>query len=309
MKILRGDPLGWEPSVERGSAVSIGVFDGVHLGHQEVLADLSAQARQLGLPEKAVLTFDPHPQAILHPDSPPELLGTIDQRLEWLAAAGVDTVGVLPFPAVRDLAPDSFIRRILCDALNAKVVVVGVDFRFGVERTGDVDTLRRAGQELGFAVDSVPLLSESLSPLSSSRIRTMIKTGDVASAQDMLGRPFTMRGVVIRGDGRGRTIGVPTANMATETGLVMPKHGVYATRVTVNGAQYPAVTNVGVRPTFEGGAVAVESHLLDVELALYGLGLDVAFLARLRDEQKFDDVDSLVSQIHEDIELAREVLV
>lgn len=309
MKILRGDPLGWGTSVEQGSAVSIGVFDGVHLGHQEVLADLSQQAEQLGSLDKAVLTFDPHPQAVLHPESPPELLGTIEQRLEWLEAAGIDTVGVLPFRAVRDLAPEFFIQRILCESLNAKVVVVGVDFRFGVDRSGDVDTLWRAGQELGFAVDGVPLLSESLSPLSSSRIRALVKEGDVDGAEELLGRPFTMRGVVARGDGRGRTIGVPTANIAIDVGLLLPKTGVYATRVTVGDSQYPAVTNVGVRPTFEGGPVTVESHLLDVELNMYELQMDVAFLDRLRDERKFESVDSLVSQIHDDIEQARKVFV
>ena len=308
MKVLRGDPLEWETSTGRGSAVSIGVFDGVHRGHQEVLADLTAQAAELGGLDKAVLTFDPHPRAILEPDAPAHLLATVEQRLEWLELAGMDIVGVLPFPAVRDMQPHFFIRRVLTEALSARVVVVGVDFRFGVGRSGNVDTLWSAGQELGFAVDGVPLLSEALSPLSSSRIRHLVKDGEVAAAAELLGRPFTMRGVVVRGDGRGRTIGVPTANMAVAENLVLPARGVYASQVTVSGGVFPAVTNVGIRPTFDGEKVTVESHLLDVEQDMYGMTIDVAFLRRLRDEQRFDGVEALLAQIQADIVAARSAM-
>ncbi len=308
MKVLRGDPLLWEGSAGRDSAVSIGVFDGVHRGHQEVLADLTEQAVELGGLDKAVLTFDPHPRAILEPESTAHLLGTVEQRLEWLEAAGVDTVGVLPFPAVRDMEPGFFIRRVLCETLSAKVVVVGVDFRFGVGRSGNVDTLWSAGQELGFAVDGVPLLSEALSPLSSSRIRRLVVDGDVTGASELLGRPFTMRGVVVQGEGRGRTIGVPTANMAIGRDLVLPARGVYASQVIVGETMFPSVTNVGTRPTFDGEEVTVESHLLDVDRDLYGQTIDVAFLRHLRHERKFDGVEALVAQIHEDIQGARAAL-
>lgn len=307
MKVLHGNPIDWEPLITDGSAISIGVFDGVHRGHQEVLSDLSAQAQELGGLEKAVLTFDRHPRSVLDPAHAPKMLASVEQRLEWLEEAGVDTVGVLPFPAVRDMEPGYFIRRVLCDTLAARAVVVGVDFRFGVDRSGSVDTLWKAGQELGFVVDGVPLLSESLSPLSSSRIRALVIEGDVSEAADLLGRPFTMRGVVIRGDGRGRQIGVPTANISVGEDLLLPKHGVYASTVLAGGQWYPSVTNVGVRPTFDGAAVTVESHLLDVDLDLYGETLDVAFLLGLRDERQFEGVEALVAQIHQDIEAARKV--
>lgn len=304
MRVLRGSPTTWEPPSPDGLAVAIGVFDGVHRGHRTVLADLAAEA-QLHGSGRAAVTFDPHPLTVIDPDRALRLLGTVDQRIGWLAAEGVDVVAVLPFPEIRTLTPSEFADQVLRDGLGARAVVVGTDFRFGKDREGDVATLRSVGARAGFVVDAVPLLAEDHSPLSSSRIRDLVASGDVEAAADLLGRPYIMRGPVVRGDGRGKTIGVPTANIAYAPEVVVPKVGVYAGRVTVGGSPYPAVTNIGIRPTFDGDEVTVEAHLIDWEGDLYDCVIDVEITRRLRNEQKFASVDELVAQIHRDIAEAR----
>ena len=307
MKVLTGDPAGWEPAIHR-SVVAVGVFDGVHRGHQTVLEELAVLAReQTGL-IRGVLTFDPHPLAVVAPDRAPQLLGTIHQRLDRLAAHGVDVVGVLPFAQIRTMDPEQFIKSVLVDAFGAAAVAVGSDFRFGLDRSGDVQTLKAAGERWGFATDAVPLLSEDETQLSSTRIRALIAEGDVEEAALLLGRPYAIEGPVVRGEGRGRTIGIPTANVNYEPSIVLPATGVYAGCVTFEQNRIPAVTNVGVRPTFDGRAVTVEAHLLDWGGDLYGRMIEVELAHRLRDEQKFAGVESLVEQIRSDVTAARRVL-
>ncbi len=306
MKVLTGDPFDWNTASEPGSAVTIGVFDGVHRGHQLVLADLRFEAAERGL-QTVVLTFDPHPLAVLTPGHEPPLVGSLDQRLDWLEGEGVDVVGILPFERIRNTEADEFVERLLVKCLSARVVVVGADFRYGQRRAGNVDTLEEAGGRFGFAVDAVPLLTEHDGALSSSNIRILVQQGDVEAAAEVLGRPFTVRGVVVRGDGRGAQIGVPTANLRVPDQVVLPRRGVYATTTRVGHDRLPSVTNVGVRPTFAGETEIVETHLLDADRDLYGLELDVEFLNRIRDEQAFAGVEELVARIEKDIAAARRI--
>jgi len=303
VKVLEGDPQRWEPVGGEGIAVTIGVFDGVHRGHQEVLADLESRAFR-----RAVLTFDQHPRELVDPQHSPSLLSTMGQRKEWFEAAGVDILGILSFSSVRTMAPDTFVEHVLVRVLGAKLVAVGTDFRYGAGRMGDVASLTAMGTRHGFDVDSLPLLTRGKTPISSSRIRDLVRHGEVAGAAELLGRPFTMRGIVVRGDGRGATIGVPTANLTYDPSMVIPGVGVYASRVTHAGETYASVTNVGIRPTFDGQVVTVEAHLLDSDLDLYDETIDVAFVERIRDEEKFDGFEALVAQIHADIASAREIL-
>jgi riboflavin kinase/FMN adenylyltransferase len=300
MTVLQGDPHGWSIDVG-GTAVAIGVFDGVHLGHREVLKELASTE----LPS-VVLTFDPHPLALAAPERAPQLIGSVGQRIEWLLDQGVDTVGVLPFAQVRDWTPQAFVEVVLVNALSAKIVAVGEDFRFGRERSGDVDTLRDLGKNGGFQVVALELLKESGNhPISSSVIRELIRSGDVDRAALLLGRAFTVRGPVVKGDGRGKSIGIPTANVLVSSAAILPGLGVYA--AIIDGRQ-EAVVNVGHRPTFGGGDVTVEAHLLDFDGDLYGETLDVALVKQIRSERKFDGSEALVAQIHLDIATARTLL-
>lgn len=307
MKILHGDPRAWPQPQESGVAVTIGNYDGVHLGHQTVLSDLAERAAALGGIPRAVLTFDPHPVAVMAPERAPRLLTTIDQRIEILEYLGVDVVGVLPFEQVRMMTPEEFICDVLACGLGARVVAVGSNFRFGHDRAGDVDTLRTGGASYGFEVDVVPLL-EGHGPLSSSSIREMVTAGRVGEARQALGRAFELRGAVVAGDRRGRSIGFPTANVRLPAGMAIPARGVYAARARVGARLHPAVVNVGVRPTFDGGDELIEAHLLDFEDELYGRSIGILFERRLRPEQKFAGVDELVAQIERDVRAAREVL-
>lgn len=304
MSILHGDPREWSIPEGIGSAVAIGTFDGVHLGHRCVLADL----RETPGVVPAALTFDVHPLSLVDPDSAPGLLGTVGQRVEWLRAEGAEVVGVLPFSLVREWSPQAFVDVVLRDALRARVVAVGADFRFGYGRKGDVGFLRAAADAAGFRVHELDLLGEEGGKYSSTAIRAMVAEGDVEGAAEMLGRPPTVRGPVVRGEGRGRQIGIPTANVAANPSVLLPAIGVYAGTVLFEGERNDAVVNVGRRPTFDGEGITVEAHLIDWDGDLYGRQLDVAFLHRLRGEVRFDGIESLVAQIHADIEAARGLL-
>lgn len=306
MIVLRGAPEEWPQQADTG--VAIGVFDGVHRGHRQVIEDLVARCAQSGL-VPTVATFDPHPLAEVAPERAPLMLTTLERRLELLGELGVDVVAVMSFGDVRDLSPEAFCDVVLSRSLGARLVMVGRDFRFGKGRSGDVEMLARCGQELGFDVVSAELVSEAGAPVSSTRIRLAVSQGRVEEAGSDLGRSFEVEGTVVPGDGRGRTIGVPTANVEVAPGSMVPGTGVYAARVSFGDeAEVPAVVNVGVRPTFGGGAVVVEVHLLDRNLDLYGQRLRVAFVQRIRAEMKFDGVEALVAQIRRDIETARDIL-
>ena len=308
MKVLRGNPRLWGPAPPGGSAVTIGVYDGVHRGHQTVLSDLATRAVILEVPQRAVLTFDRHPLGLVSPERVPRLLTTIEQRLEILESLGVDLVGVLPFEQVRDMHVAEFIHQVLLGSLGARLVVIGTNFRFGRDREGDVGALREEGIRHGFEVDAVELLRGDGATVSSSAIRSLLAAGDVEGVESALGRPFELRGLVVPGDGRGETIGFPTANLSFSDEMAVPARGVYAVQVSMGDRLIPGVVNVGVRPTFGGEVLTVEVHLLGFQGDLYGQTLGVRFKHRLREEIRFSGVDLLMAQIEGDIALARRLL-
>ena len=305
MIVYQGDPEGWDTPRE-GSAVAIGVFDGVHRGHRRVLGALDAAPAPL---VRVAMTFSTHPAAVLSPTGAPSRLSTLKRRFDLLEDAGIERIAVLKFDErMRTMTPGSFVRRFLVDGLDARYVAIGRDFRFGAQAAGNVDTLTELGARYGFDVAPVDIVTDDGEEIRSTSIRDAIEAGDVRHAAAMLGRPYEMEGVVVPGDGRGRQLGVPTANVSFPAVLTVPRHGVYAVIVTVDGAEYPAVANLGTRPTFDSGDVILEVHILDIDRDLYGKQVRVAFAEHIRDERRFASVDDLVTQIHADIVTTREIL-
>ncbi|MBZ5741057.1 bifunctional riboflavin kinase/FAD synthetase [Nocardioides mangrovi] len=293
------------------TAVVIGNFDGVHLGHRHVLTRAREIADERGLQVVAV-TFDPHPMAVLRPEHAPTTLTTLEVRAELLGDAGADAVLAVPFD--RDVAswsPEDFIRRVLVDTLHAATVVVGANFRFGNRASGDVATLREVGERLGFTAEGIPL-DGGPQVWSSTYVRMSLAAGDVAGAAEALGRPYAVRGVVVRGDQRGRELGFPTANVPTPVTTAAPPDGVYAGRLRRldTGETLPAAISVGTNPTFEGVRDRrVESYVLDrTDLELYGVEVEVSFVERLRGMVAFSSVEALVEQMKDDVDRARELL-
>lgn len=293
------------------TAVVIGNFDGVHLGHRHVLERAREVADAGGLTLVAV-TFDPHPMAVLRPEHAPTALTSVELRAELLAAAGADALFALPFD--RDVAawsPQEFISRVLVDGLGARAVVVGANFRFGNRAAGDVTTLREAGEAAGFTAEGIAL-DGGPQVWSSTYIRTCLAAGDVAGAAEALGRAYAVRGVVVRGDQRGRELGFPTANVPTDTLTAAPADGVYAgwLRRLDTDETFPAAISVGTNPTFHGErARRVESYVLDrTDLELYGVEVEVSFVHRLRGMVTFESVEKLVEQMDADVVRARELL-
>ena len=305
MQIVRGLPS--VPPERRPSAVALGVFDGVHLGHRAILGAAVAHARATGAPALAC-TFEPNPLEVLQPDRAPLPITTLDERLTLIAACGVDGTIVLTF--TRELAavePEAFVKDVLVDRLAARQVVVGFNHRFGRAARGDAALLRELGARMGFNVDVVAPLTVDGVPVSSTAIRTALGRGDVDAAARMLGRPYTLPGTVVAGAGRGRTLGFPTANVAPgRPVLVAP--GVYACTFEVGGQARRAVVNVGVRPTFGEATLAVEAYLLDFSGDLYGQTVRLTFVSRVREERRFPSVDALRAQIADDVETARQRL-
>jgi len=284
--------------------MTIGVFDGVHRGHQHLIGGVVARAHALGA-EAAVLTFDPHPDVIIRPDRPRALLTTLDERLRLIEALGVDRAIVLPFtPEVKELGAHDFMARI-CAAIALRELWVGYDFALGRKREGDLTRLGEIGEVLGYTLHPVGRFVDAGETVSSTVVRATLSEGDVATTARMLGRPFRISGPVVEGDRRGRTIGFPTANIAFAADQMLPANGVYVCEVVRGNARHPAVTNIGVRPTFDGTRRTLEAHLLDFSGDLYGETLGVDFLARLRGEQKFDGIAALVAQIQRDADAAR----
>ncbi|NEA37459.1 bifunctional riboflavin kinase/FAD synthetase [Streptomyces sp. SID13031] len=317
MHVWRGldevDP-GFGPSV-----VTIGNFDGVHRGHQEVLRHAKARAAELGGLPVVAMTFNPHPMSVLRPGHAPAMLSEPTQRAELLGAAGADAVLILPFDMdVSHWSPQEFIDKVLVGALHAKAVVVGENFRFGHKAAGHVDTLVAAGAAAGFQVEGLSLAGDK-QPWSSTYIRELIATGDVEGAAEALGRPLRVTGVVIEGDKRGRELGYPTANIPAVPGSAVPLDGVYAGWLTVldpapGAPQYaeplPAAISVGSNPTFDGVDRRVESYVLDRDdLELYGSRVAIDFVTRLRGSQiRFDTIDDLLVQMKLDVDGARRLL-
>jgi riboflavin kinase/FMN adenylyltransferase len=300
----------------QGSVVTIGNFDGVHLGHQQIIHECIRQARSRGLAALA-FTFRPHPQSVLRPDQAPPLLLDYSEKREILLSLGLDDVVEQPFDAAfATTPPEDFFRSILRGSLRASSIVVGYDFSFGRARSGHLQVLESLCASEGVTLTVVPPQRVSSEIVSSSVIRTHLGQGRVAEAASGMGRPFFYRGMVQPGDRRGRTMGFPTANLAVESPgkLVLP-YGVYATRLTADGLkQAAAVTNIGVRPTFQSSAdrpapVLVETHLLDGSPDLYGREVLLEFIDRIRSEQRFSSLSELQSQIGADIARARQILV
>lgn len=303
--------LGEVPADLGPTAVVIGNFDGVHLGHRHVLARARQIARDRSLRVVAV-TFDPHPMAVLRPEHAPTTLTTVEVRAELLGEAGADDVLALPFDrGVAGWSPEEFIQRVLVQSLRAAAVVVGANFRFGNRASGDVATLHEAGERHGFTVEGIPL-DGGPQVWSSTYVRMSLAAGDVAGAAEALGRPYAVRGVVIRGDQRGRELGFPTANVPAPAMTAVPPDGVYAGRLRRldTGEVFPAAISVGTNPTFDGVRDRrVESYVLDrTDLELYGVEVEVSFVDRLRGMVAFESVESLIEQMTADVDRARELL-
>ena len=294
------------------TVVTIGNFDGVHLGHQHVVRRAREVAAERGLDTVVAVTFHPHPFAVLRPEHAPMTLTSIDDRVALLGEAGIDDVLVLPFD--REIAawsPEEFIDRVLVGALRATAVVVGANFRFGNKAAGDVALLTAAGVGRGFAVAGVAL-DGGPQVWSSTYVRACVSSGDVEGAAEALGRPFSVHGIVVEGDKRGRALGFPTANVPATEVAAVPADGVYAgwLRRLDTGERFPAAISVGTNPTFDGKRERrVESYVLDRDdLELYGVEVEVCFCHHLRGMEKFDGIDALVMQMHDDVRRTRELI-
>jgi len=287
------------------TAMTIGNFDGVHLGHQQILRRVVERAEKSNW-MSAVLTFFPHPARVLRPQQAPPLLATLDQRLAAFGAAKIDAALVLNFDrALAQVTAEDFVQRYLVETMRAKAVLVGETFRFGHRQAGDVNLLRELGNRWGFEVDVVPPVTMEGVAVSSTAVREAVRDGRMEDARKLLGRPYALAGQIRPGTGQGRKLVVPTLNLASDQEL-LPKMGVYAAEVALDGKVYRAATNVGVRPTFDGARTTVESHLLDFNESRISGPVEVRFLTRLRDEKKFSGPEALREQVLKDIERARE---
>ncbi|MDH2425196.1 bifunctional riboflavin kinase/FAD synthetase [Sphaerisporangium sp. TRM90804] len=300
-------PADWGRSV-----ITIGVFDGVHRGHQRMVGSAVAMARRLGV-ASVVVTFDPHPEEVVRPGTHPSRLTTPRHRAELLGALGVDAVCVLPFTLeFSRMTPDEFVQAVLVDRLHAAGVVVGENFRFGHKAAGNLDTLRELGEKYDFVAEGVPVVSDG-EAISSSSIRESLAAGDVAAAAEVLGRPHRVEGVVVRGFQRGKALGFPTANVELPAYTAIPADGVYAgwlectqSPSPYQGQRWPAAISIGTNPTFEGIERTVEAYAIDRDdLDLYGAHVLVDFAVRLRDTLKFGSIDALIDQMDHDVDDAR----
>ena len=291
-----------------GTVVTVGSFDGVHRGHQAVLGEIAKRARETRR-ESAVVTFDPHPLEVVNPDAAPKLLSTPDEKRELLAASPVDRVVVLPFtPELSQLSAPEFVSQVLKARYGMVDLVLGYDHGFGRGRAGDVETVRRLGQQEGFTVDVVDAVREDGQPISSTVIRTAVAHGELDRAARWLGRRYALTGVVERGAGRGRTIGIPTLNLPAPAKKLLPPDGVYAVRVAVGSETFGGMMNQGARPTFGVTARGLEIHLFDFARDIYGEAVRVEWVRRLRDVRTFPSRDALVAQLEHDRAAARDSL-
>ncbi len=303
--------------------LTIGVFDGVHRGHQELIGRAVKAGRERGVPA-VLMTFDPHPMEVVFPGSHPAQLTTLPRRAELAQELGIDVFLVMPFTTdFMKLSPERYIHELLVERLHVLDVVVGENFTFGKKATGNVGTLRKAGERFGFSVESVSLVAErhqsETVTFSSTYIRACVDAGDVVAATEALGRPHRVEGVVVRGEGRGRGLGYPTANVAPPMYAAIPADGVYAAWFTVlgpgpgmgsvvPGQRYPSAVSVGTNPTFSGRTRTVEAFVLDADADLYGQHVAVDFVARIRGQKKFGSVEDLITAMGRDTDKARSIL-
>ncbi len=291
--------------IQRPTILTLGVFDGLHLGHQLIVRTVVERAHQTGA-VPTVITFDPHPRAVLHPESAPPLLQTLDQKVEGFGVLGIEQTIVIRFDKVfSQIRAEDFLCDVVKDRLHAKEVYLGRGFAFGHDREGNIELLRRVSQELGFFADEVPEVQFRNQRVSSSKVRQLLAEGKVNIARRLLGRPYGVEGRVEKGAERGRTLGFPTANLHPKN-RVIPRNGVYVTGTLIDGQWRRSVTNVGLRPTFEAGMEpSVETFVIDWAGDLYGDVVRVRFLHRLRDEKKFGSVAELKTQIERDVNRAQ----
>jgi riboflavin kinase/FMN adenylyltransferase len=297
------------PDSHPGTVITVGTFDGVHRGHWQVLEAVRGSAGQAGLPATLV-TFHPHPLQVVRPDAAPRLLTTPLEKKEILAESALDYAVFIPFTHVlKGYPPERFVEEILIGRLRMKHLVIGYDHGFGRGRSGDADTLRRIGDRMGFSVEVVEATRSNGDAISSTRIRNALQDGDVDRAARGLGRPYSARGVVVRGDGRGRALGFPTANIRIgNSHKLLPKEGVYAVCATLRNGTHKGVLHLGPRPTFKGSPPSVELHIFDYDDDLYGAVVRVDFCARIRDIHHFSSKGDLVDAIRDDCDQAAEVL-
>ena len=294
--------------VSSGSVVTIGAYDGLHLGHQKLLSRVVAEAHERELPS-VVMSFEPTPKEYFAGDNPPARLMRFREKFEALADSGIDIFYCPRFnKAMTAIAADTFVRQLLIHALNVRYLVIGDDFRFAARREGNIDLLRRAGNALDFGVEQVASITVDDERVSSTAIREALRTGDMRKASRLLGRDYRMSGKVVRGESMGRKLGYPTANVNLKRRL-SPVFGIFAVRVSGLGERaLDGVASVGTRPTFNGTKPLLEVHIFDFDEDIYGQRIHVDFVARLRNEEKFDDVQELVEQMHRDSAAAREIL-
>ncbi|MDW5323918.1 bifunctional riboflavin kinase/FAD synthetase [Plantactinospora sp. KLBMP9567] len=305
-----GAPVGWGRSV-----VTIGVFDGIHQGHQAIIGHAVKRARDMGV-QSVVVTFDPHPAEVVRAGSHPAVLTEPARKAELVEALGVDILCVVPFtPDFSRLSPEAFVHDVLVEQLHAALVVVGENFRFGHRAAGDVALLERLGRTFGFGVEGAPLVADADTVFSSTYIRACVAAGDVTAAAAALGRPHRLEGVVVRGDQRGREIGFPTANLLCHRYAAVPADGIYAAWLIRRGGRagqgaerLPAAVSIGTNPTFSGRERRVEAYVLDFSDDLYGERLALDFVAYLREMRSYDGIEPLVAQIRADVEQTRQVL-
>jgi len=292
----------------RGAVVTMGTFDGVHRGHHAVLAEVTRRARAGGL-ASVLVTFEPHPLAVVNPAAAPKLLTLPEEKRALVAAQGIEQFVLMPFtPAVAQLDAEAFVGR-LRDTYAMRELVMGYDHGFGRGRAGDVELVRRLAQQQGFGMAVVDAVKDNGQPISSTLIRTALAHGDLDAAARWLGRSYGIRGTVVRGAGRGRTIGIPTINLASpDTRKLLPPDGVYAVRVSVGDQRYGGMMNQGPRPTFGEESRTLEVHLFDFDGELYGEVVDVEWVRRLRAVQAFPSRDALVAQLERDRQAARAAL-
>ncbi|HKO96053.1 MAG TPA: bifunctional riboflavin kinase/FAD synthetase [Pyrinomonadaceae bacterium] len=302
MKLFHGTD---NANIQRPTVLTLGVFDGLHLGHQLIMRTVVEKARALNA-VPTVITFDPHPRAVLHPESSPPLLQTLDQKVEGFGVLGIQQTIVVRFtPEFAQIRAEAFLRDVVKERLHAKEVYLGRGFAFGHNREGNIELLRRVSQELGFFADEVPEVRFRKQRVSSSRIRELLAAGNVNLARRLLGRPYGVEGRVERGAERGHVLGFPTANLHPQN-RVIPRNGVYVTGALIDGEWRRSVTNIGVRPTFETAAEpSVETFVMNWAGDLYGDVIRVRFLHRLRDERKFGSLEELKAQIGHDVARAR----